>query len=257
MIDSSAKIAKSAEVDDGVEIGPYCVVGPNVRIKKGTKLISHVVVDGWTEIGEDNLIFPFTYLGAIPQDLKYKGEKTHLKIGDSNTIREGVTINLGTVQGGGVTSLGSNNLLMSYVHLGHDCQIGNHCIIATHCALAGHVVVEDYANIGGMVGISQFLNIGAYSYIGGQSGIEKDVLPFSIALGQRPPHIRGANIVGLRRRGFAAETIQIINETIKLWIRPEVPKEQCLLEIESQYGDNPEIQQLVQFIKKSTQGIIK
>lgn len=233
------------------------MIGANVKIGKGTRLIAHVVVDGWTEIGEDNVVFPFAVLGAVPQDLKYKGEPTKLVIGNNNRIRESVTINLGTVQGGGITKLGDDTLLMAYTHLGHDCIVGSHCVIANGGALAGHVVVEDYAVIGGMVGITQFARVGAHCYVAGQSGIEKDIPPFAIVQGSRPAAVRGSNIVGLRRRGVPAETIQKINEAIKLWSRPEVPKEQCLLEIESQYGEYKEIQQFVSFVRSSEIGVLR
>lgn len=257
MIHPSSIVHPKAELHPSVEVGPWCTVGPNVRIGKGTQLMSHVVVDGWTEIGEDNIIFPFSVLGAAPQDLKYRGEETKLIIGDRNRIRESVTLNLGTVQGGGKTQIGSDCLLMAYTHLGHDCIVGNHVIIANYGGLAGHAIIEDHATLTGMVGVSQFVRVGAYSYIGGQTGLERDVPPFCIAMGTRPTAIRGANIVGLRRRGFAAERIQKINESIKLWTRADVQKEQCLLDIESQYGDTPEIQQLVTFIRKSETGVVR
>lgn len=257
MIHPTAQIHPEAKLDSGVEVGPWCTIGPHVKIGRGTKLVSHVVVDGWTEIGQENTVFPFAVLGAIPQDLKYRGEPTQLIIGDRNTIRESVTLNLGTVGGGGKTQIGNNNLLMAYTHLGHDCIVGDHCIIANYGGLAGHVTLCDYVTIGGMTGISQFVRIGSYAYVGGQSGLEKDVPPFSIAIGSRPCSLKGANIVGLRRRGFSADTIQKINEAIKLWVRTDVQKEQCLLEIESQYGEYPEIQSFISFIRKSEAGVVR
>jgi UDP-N-acetylglucosamine acyltransferase len=257
MIHPSSFVHPEAQVDPSVEIGPWCTIGSHVKIGKGTKLVSHVVLDGWTTIGENNTIYPFCVIGAIPQDLKYKGEPTQVVIGNNNTIRESITINMGTVQGGGVTQVGDYNLLMAYTHLGHDCIIGNHCIIANYGGLAGHVIVEDYATIGGMVGISQFVRIGTYTYVGGQSGLERDVPPYTIALGARPCVIKGANIVGLRRRGFTADVITKINEAIKLWNRTDVQKEQCLLEIESQYGEVAEIQKFISFIRKSETGVVR
>ncbi len=256
-IHPTALVHAEAQIDHDVEIGPFCTVGANVRIGKGTKLISHVVVDGWTTIGTDNVFFPFSVIGAIPQDLKYKGEKTELIIGDHNTIRESVTLNLGTVQGGGKTVLGSHNLLMAYVHFGHDCIVGSHCIFANSSGMAGHVTIEDYANIGGMVGVSQFLRVGTHSYVGGMSAVVRDVPPFAIVVGQRPCEIKGANIIGLRRKGYKAETITAINESLKLWKRTDVTKEQCLLEIETQYGEIPEVKQLVDFMRKSESGCLK
>ncbi len=257
MIHPTAFVHPEAQLGPEVEIGPFCTVGPHVKIGARTRLVSHVVVEGWTEIGEDNVVFPFGVLGAVPQDLKYKGEPTKLIIGNKNSIRESVTFNLGTVQGGGVTSVGDHNLIMAYTHLGHDCIIGNHCVISNYGGLAGHVILEDHVIIGGMVGVSQFVRLGAHSYIGGQSGVERDVPPFTIALGSRPCAVKGCNIVGLRRRGYPAETIQKINESLKLWVRPDIQKEQCLLEIESQYGEVPEIQQFVSFIRKSEMGVVR
>lgn len=257
MIHKSSEIHPDAQIDPSVEIGPWCTIGPHVKIGAGSRLVSHVVIEGRTEIGENNSIYPFSVLGAVPQDLKYNGEPTRLVIGKGNTIREGVTLNLGTEQGGGVTSVGDDCLLMAYTHLGHDCIVGSHCIIANYGGLAGHVIVEDYAIIGGMVGISQYVRIGAHSYVGGQSGLERDVPPFTIALGTRPTLIKGANIVGLRRRGFSAETIQKINETIKLWIRPDIQREKCLQEIEAQYGENPEVQKFIAFVRKTETGVVK
>ena len=257
MIHPTSLIDSGAEIHPSVEIGPWCTIGPRVRIGKGTRLMSHVVIEGNTTIGEDNVIFPFAVIGAVPQDLKYRGEDTRVEIGNRNKIRESVTINLGTTQGGSVTKLGDDNLLMAYSHLGHDCIVGNHVIIANSSGLAGHVTLEDYVTLGGMCGVSQFVRVGAHSYIGGQSGLERDVPPFVIAMGSRPTSIKGANIVGLRRRGFAADSIQKINETIKLWNRPDVLKEQCLLEIESQYGEQKEIQQFISFIRASEAGVVR
>jgi UDP-N-acetylglucosamine acyltransferase len=257
MIHPTAIVHPEAQIHGSVKIGPYCVIGPRVQIGSGTELQSHVVIEGFTEIGTENKIFPFSVLGAVPQDLKYKGEPTKLKIGCRNVIRESVTMNLGTVQGGGATSLGDDNLVMAYTHFGHDTRVGNHCIIANNGGLAGHVTLGDYVTVGGMVGISQFARIGSHAYVCGLSGVEKDVPPFSIVIGSRPLQIKGANIVGLRRRGFTAEIIQKINEAIKLWSRPDVPKEQCLLEIESQYGELAEIQSFVSFIRESETGVAR
>ncbi len=252
-----AIIDPKAEIDPSVEIGPFCLVGPNVKIGPGCRLVSHVVVDGHTQIGANNTFFPFSTMGGIPQDLKYKGEPTRLVIGDGNTFRENTTANLGTAQGGGVTSIGHHNLFMAYVHVGHDCRVGNHCILANYAGLAGHVTVEDYANLGGMVGVAQFLRVGAHCYITGQSGVEREVPPFTIATGSRPFVLRGANIVGLRRHGFDPQTIQTLNEVIKLWGRDDVPKDRCLIEIETQYGDCLPVREFVGFIRESKAGVAK
>jgi len=254
LIHPTAIVHPGAQIDSSVEIGPWCIVGPKVKMGKGNRLISHVVIDGRTTIGEGNTFFPFAAIGMIPQDLKYKGEDTELIIGNNNSIRESVTLNLGTVQGGGKTAIGDHNLLMAYTHLGHDCIIGSHCIIANSGGLAGHCIIEDYVTMGGMCGVAPFVRIGAHAYIAGFSGVEKDIPPFAIAIGQRPCAIKGTNIVGLRRRGIPAETISVINESIKLWVRGDVEKERCLLEIESQYGDVPEVARFVSFIRSSQYG---
>ncbi len=246
-----------AELDSGVIVGPFCTIGPNVRIGKKTRLVSHVVIDGWTTIGEENTIFPFATLGLIPQDLKYKGERTELTIGNRNSIRENVSIHLGTAQGGGFTRVGDGNLLMGYVHLGHDVVVGHHAILANYVGLAGHAIIDDYAIIGGQSGVNQFVRVGSHAYIGGQSAVERDVPPFCIALGNRPMSIKGANIVGLRRRGFSADTISKVNEAIKLWTRSDYEKERCLLEIESQYGEYPEVMAFVTFIRQSESGVTR
>ncbi len=256
-IHPTATVDTKAELASGVVVGPYCTVGPNVKIGKGTKLVSHVVVDGWTTIGEENEIFPFATLGLVPQDLKYKGERTELTIGNRNSIREYVSAHLGTAQGGGFTRIGDGNLLMGYVHLGHDVIVGNSAILANYVGVAGHVVIDDHAIIGGQSGVNQFVRVGAHTYIGGHSAIERDVPPYCIGVGSRPMQIKGANIVGLRRRGFSADTISRINEAIKLWTRADVEKERCLLEIESQYGEFPEVMAFVNFIRKSESGVTR
>ncbi len=255
MIHPTAQVHPEAQIDPSVEIGPWCTIGPHVKIGARTRLMSHVVLDGWTQIGEDNMIFPFSVLGAVPQDLKYRGEATQLIIGNKNVIRESVTMNLGTIQGGGITRVGDECLIMAYSHLGHDCLVGNHCIISNYGGLAGHVILEDHAILGGMVGVSQFVRVGAYAYVGGSSGLERDIPPYCVALGVRPCVVKGANIVGLRRRGFPAETIQKINEVIKLWVRTDIQKEPCLLEIQERHGDSPEVMGFIDFIRKSEAGV--
>ncbi len=256
-IHPTAIVDPKAELASDVEIGPYCIIGPNVKIGAGTKVRSHVVIEGWTTIGKNNVFFPFAVIGAVPQDLKYKGEKTEVIIGDNNVIRESVTINLGTIQGLGKTAVGNNNLLMAYVHLGHDCVLENNIIIANSTGLAGHVHVEDFGNIGGMVGITQGLRLGTHSYIGGRSTVDRDVPPFAIAVGERPFEIKGANIIGLRRKGYKNDVILAINESIKLWRRSDILKDQSLLEIETQYGEIPEVKQFVEFIRTSKNGCVK
>ncbi len=257
MIHPTAIVHPEAKVHSTAEVGPWCTIGPKVEIGAGTRLISHVVVDGRSTIGENNTIYPFAVLGAAPQDLKYRGEDTQLIVGDRNTIRESVTMNLGTSQGGGLTRVGNDTLIMAYSHLGHDALVGSHCILANGTTLAGHVLLEDHCILGGLTAVAQFVRVGAYAYIGGQSGLEKDIPPYTIVVGQRPPVIRGANIVGLRRRGFAADTIMKVNDSIKLWARPEIQREQALLEIESTYGEVEEIRRFIKFIRESDSGVVR
>ncbi len=250
-----ALVSPGAEIADDAEIGPWCQIGPKARIGRGTRLISHVVVGGRTTIGEDNTVFPFAVLGGVPQDLKYQGEDTELQIGNGNNIRESVTMNLGTAQGGGITRLGSNCLIMAYTHLGHDCQVGDHVVLANAVALAGHVVIEDYVVIGGVTGVVQFRRIGAHAYIGCTSAIIRDVPPYCVI--EPECKVKGTNIIGLRRRGVSTDTIQKLNEVITLWKRQDVLKEKSLLEIESQYGEIPEVVSFLKFIRASESGVAR
>ena len=257
IIHPTAIVSSKAELGNDVEIGPFCTIGPNVKIGNSTKLVSHVVVDGKTTIGNYNLFFPFSVIGGIPQDLKYNGEVTELHIGDHNTIRESVTLNLGTNQGGGKTVLGSNNLLMAYTHLGHDAILGDHCVLANSVAIAGHVILDDHAIIGGLTGITQFVHVGAHVYVGAGSMIDKDAPPFAVLLGSRPCEVKGANLVGLRRKGFKNDAILALNESLKLWKHSELQKEECLQKIESEFGTFEEVKLLVKFIRKSKNGCLR
>lgn len=256
MIHASAMVHPRAEIDSSVEVGPWCTIGPQVKIGKNVKLHSNVVVDGWTTIDENTEVYPFTVLGVTPQDLKYKGEKTQLTIGKNTIIREQVSIHRGTAGGGGVTRIGNNVLIMTNSHLGHDCQIADHCVLSTFSGLAGHVILEESVWLGGMVGISPFQRLGTNSYVVGKTAVDKDIPPYVIAYGERPCILKGVNIVGLRRRGFSNETIQKIQEAVKLWTRPDAPKDQCLQEMEAQFGDSEEVKRLVAFIRES-HGVIK
>ena len=209
MIHPTAIVDPKAELDSEVEVGPYCTIGPRVRVGKGTRFHSHVVVSGRTTIGQKNVFFPFSVIGGDPQDLKYAGEETELLIGDENTIRECVTLNRGTAQGGGFTKVGSNNLLMSYVHLGHDCVIGNDVILANNATLGGHVEVGDFAVLGGISAVHQKVRIGAGAMVGGMTGVEKDVIPYGSVIGDRA-RLAGLNLVGLKRRGVERDTIHAV-----------------------------------------------
>ena len=213
-IHSSAIVSPKAKLGSNVEIGPFCIVGDDVKIGDNTVLKSHVVVEGDTEIGARNLIFPFAVIGVVPQDLKFRGEKSRVVIGDNNRIREHVTIHLGTQDGAMVTRIGSNCLLMIGVHIAHDCIVGDHVILANNATLAGHVEVGDHAVIGGLSAVHQFVRIGQGAMIGGMSGVESDVIPYGTVMGERAS-LAGLNLVGMKRRNFAREEIHALRGFFK------------------------------------------
>ena len=209
MIHHTAIIDKNSKISENVEIGPYCVIGPEVEIGSNSILHSHVNIKGNTKIGKNNEIFPFVSIGTSPQDLKYNGEKNSIIIGNNNKLREYVNINPGTSQGGTVTKLGSNNLLMVYCHVAHDCTIGNNIVLANNVQVGGHVTIEDYAIVGGSCAIHQFSRIGYLSMIGGMTGVLSDVIPFGLSLGNRN-NLVGLNLIGLRRAKISNEDIKLL-----------------------------------------------
>jgi len=213
-IHPTAIISDGAQIGNGVEIGAYCVIGANVKIGDNTIVKSHVVIDGDTEIGKGNVIFPFAAIGLQPQDLKFAGEKTKLKIGDNNNIREHVTIHLGTITGAGITKIGNNCLLMVAVHVAHDCIIGDNVILANNATLAGHVEVGDHVVIGGLSAVHQFVRIGTSAMIGGMSGVETDVIPYGLVMGERAS-LAGLNLVGMKRRNLPREEIHALRNFFK------------------------------------------
>jgi len=213
-IHPSAIVSDNAQIQEGVEIGPYCIIGENVKIKSKTIVKSHVVIDGDTVIGSNNVIYPFASIGLDPQDLKFKGEKSQLIIGDNNRIREHVTIHLGTQDGGNITRIGNNCLLMVGVHIAHDCQVGNSVILANNATLAGHVIVGDDVVIGGLSAVHQFVRIGNYAMIGGMSGVESDVIPYGLVMGQRA-NLAGLNLVGMKRHNIEREEIHALRNFFK------------------------------------------
>ncbi len=255
-IHKTAIISPKADIDDGVQIGPYCVIGDNVVIKKGTRLIAHVVVEGRTEIGENCIIYPFASLGLSPQDLKYKNEPTGLKIGKNNIIRESVTIHRASVGGDELTVIGDSNFLMAYVHIAHDCKIGNSVVMANAATLAGHVTVDDYAFIGGLVAVHQFTRIGAYAMIGGFSGVGQDIPPYTMASGARAK-LYGLNVVGLKRRGFSEESINNLKKTYKILFREKNTLKDALKKIKSEIPQTKEVKYLIEFIEKNKRGICR
>ena len=217
-IHSTALVDAAAQIDASVQIGPYAVIGPNVRIGAGTTVGAHCVIDGHTSIGQDNRIYQFASVGAPPQDKKYAGEPTALVIGDRNTIREFCTINTGTAQDRGVTTVGDDNWIMAYVHIAHDCTVGHGTVLANNATLAGHVQIDDFAIIGGLTGIHQFTRVGAYVMAGFASHISQDVPPFMMVDGN-PLAVRGLNAEGLRRRGFSSARVALIKQMHRLLYR--------------------------------------
>ncbi len=255
-IHKTAIVSSKADIDDDVHIGPFCTVGEGVVIKSGTRLISNVVVEGSTEIGEGCIIHPFATIGVPPQDLKYKNEKTGVKIGKNNIIREYASIHRASVGGDGLTEIGDSNFLMAYVHIAHDCKIGNSTIMANAATLAGHVHVEDYAVIGGLVAVHQYTRIGAYSMVGGFSGIGQDIPPYTMASGARAK-LYGLNVIGLKRHGFSDETINNLKKAYKILFREKKTLKEALKKIKSELPETPEIKHLLEFIEKNKRGICR
>ena len=211
MIHPTAIIDKNSKISENVEIGPYCIIGPEVEIGPNSKLHSHISIKGKTKIGKNNEIFPFVSIGTAPQDLKYKGEKNSIIIGDNNKLREYVNINPGTLQGGTITKLGNNNLLMVYCHIAHDCSIGNGIVLANNVQVGGHVKIEDNAIVGGSCAIHQFSRIGRLAMVGGMTGVLSDVIPFGLSLGNRN-NLVGLNLIGLRRAKISNDDIKILQK---------------------------------------------
>ncbi len=247
-IHPTAIVAGGARIEQDVEIGPYSTVGPHVEIGAGCRLMSHVVVDGHTKIGPRTKIYPFASVGLPPQDMKYRGELSTLEIGADCTIREHVTMNPGTEGGGLVTRVGSNCLFMVGAHVAHDCQVGNWVIMANNATLAGHVSVGDYAVIGGLAAVHQFVRIGAHAMIGGMSGVEHDVIPYGSAMGDRA-RLTGLNIVGLRRRGFSRDDIQVLRKTYRLLFAPEGTMTERIDDVVELYEQVEPVMDIVSFIR--------
>ncbi len=255
-IHSTAIVSSTAEIADSVSIGPYCTVGDGVVLHSGTRLVSHVVVEGPIEIGENNTIFPFAYIGAQPQDLRYQQEPTSAKIGSSNVIREYVTIHRGSPSGGGVTEVGSHNYIMAYAHIAHDCKVGNHIIMANAATLAGHVQIHDRAVIGGVIAIHQHTRIGSYAMLGGFSGFGQDVPPYTMASGARA-NLYGLNSIGLKRSGFSDETIAVLKKAYKILFRDKLTLKDALEKVKADLPQIPELITLTDFIEQNKRGICR
>lgn len=251
----SAVIASGAQVPESCTVGPFCTIGPEVVLGEHCTLISHAVLDGRTRIGARNVFHPFCSIGVSPQDLKYGGEPTETVLGDDNTIRESVTISRGTVGGGGITSIGSGNLLMTCVHIGHDSHVGSHCILANAATLAGHVIIEDYATVGAFSPVHQHCTVGKYAFIGGGTIVTQDVLPFSKTSGRRENKAFGVNSVGLERRGFSPERIRALQKAFRLLLVSKLNTTQALEKMRELEGEDVAL--LAGFIERSERGVIK
>jgi UDP-N-acetylglucosamine acyltransferase len=254
-VDPTADVHPSARLGEGTIVGAHCTIGPEVTIGRRCRIEASVVIDGWTEIGDETRIFPMASIGLAPQDLKYQGERTRLTIGKRNTIREFATINRGTAGGGGHTSIGDDNLLMAYVHVAHDCHVGSHTIFGPHATLGGHVSVEDYSNVSAGSAVHQFCRVGKYGFIGGYSIVTKDALPFGRTIGGRPARIFGVNSIGLARRGFSVDTINQLKRAYRYLLQANTT--QALAQIDADPTlSSPQVRYLVDFIRTSQRGVI-
>lgn len=256
-IHPTAIIDPGADVHPTAEIGPYCVIGAEVHVGARTRLMGHIFVEGPTWIGDDNIFYPFSSVGVASQDLKYHGERTETRIGDRNKIREFVTIHRGTEGGGGVTRIGSDNLLMAYVHIAHDADVGSHCILGNATTLAGHVTIGDWAIVEAFSGVHQFCRIGRHAFVGGYSVVTKDVLPYSMTVTPRDSKVYGANKVGLKRRDFSSESIDALQKAFRLLSSDELNTSQAIERIRAEVPALPEVDELIEFIASASRGIIK
>lgn len=256
MIHKTAIVHRKAQLAEDVEVGPYTIIEENVKIGRGTNIGPHVVIQGWTEIGEENQIFQFASIGAPPQHVKYRGERTRLKIGNRNIIREFVTMNPGTEDGEGVTTLGDNNFFMAYSHLAHDCKVGNGTIFANSATLAGHVIIEDYAILGGLAAIHQFVRIGSLAMIGAGSMVTQDVPPYTLAVGDRA-RLYGLNLVGLKRREFPDELILKLKRAYKIVFNSKLKLSKAIKTVRERFADTPEVNNFIDFIENSKRGVCR
>jgi len=258
-IHPTAVVDKNVELAEGVKIGPYSVIKGKVVVGTGTKIDSHVVLGsehGVVTIGKNNHLLPGAMVGGPPQDKKFKGESTRLEMGDNNIIREFVTINCGTASGGGVTRIGSNNMLMAYVHVAHDCHLHNNIAVANTTNFAGHVTVEDNVHVGGNCAFNQFITIGKYSFIAGDSAVNKDVMPFTIAQGKYAVS-RAANTIGMERAGFSKDEVDNVYKAIRMVIKGGRTIEEALEDIQNECAPSENIKYLMDFIRKSERGIAR
>ncbi len=256
-IHSAATVHPGARLGKGVWVGPYSYIGEKVVIGRKTRIDAHVYIDGQTEIGQNCLFSPFSAIGTEPQDITYRGEDTLTRIGDANVFREFVTVNRGTLKGGGKTVVGNGNYFMAYSHVGHDCSVGNETIFINAATLAGHVAVEDYATVGAFSGVHQFCRVGKFAFIGGYSVITQDVLPFSRVAGGRPALIYGLNVIGLRRKAFSRERIAGLKKIFKIFFYSGLNTTQALERIRAEIPEGEDRDEIIRYVQSSRRGIIK
>lgn len=256
MIHPTAIISKKAKIGDDVTIGPYAIISDDVTIGEKTVIGPHAVIEPYVEIGPECQIFQFASVGAVPQSLKFKGEVSWTKIGRQCIIREFVTINRGTEEGGGWTKIGDGCLLMAYVHIAHDCVLGRNVVMANNATLAGHIEIGDYATVGGLTAVHQFVRIGDNAFVGGKSVVVKDIPPFVLASGDRAT-LHGLNTVGLKRRGFTQETLKQLKKTYRLIFRFGLTQNEAIERVAAEVETLPEVETFVGFIKSSERGITR
>lgn len=256
MIHETAIITSGAEIDSNVDIGAYSIIGDNVFIGSGTVIGPHVVIDPFTIIGRNCRIFQYAAIGAVPQSLKFEGEKTYVKIGNGTIIREFVTIHRGTGFGGGITEVGEENFLMAYTHIAHDCKVGRKVVMANNATLAGHITIGDHATIGGLVAVHQFVKIGEYAFVGGKSAVVKDVPPYVIAAGDRA-ELHGLNSVGLKRHGFSPTTLSLLKKTYRIIFRIGLTMNEAIERVRAEVEQVPEVVNFIDFIRSSQRGVTR
>jgi UDP-N-acetylglucosamine acyltransferase len=257
-IHPTAIIDKSCEISSEASIGPYCTIGPHTKIGNGTVLDSHINIHGWTSIGERCRFYSHSSVGTDPQDLKYKGEETHLEIGDDNVFREFVSLNRGTKDGHGITVVGHNNFIMAYSHIAHDSIVGNHVIMANAATLAGHVTVGDHATIGAFSAVHQFCRVGIHAFIGGFSVVTRDALPYIKTVGDRnQAKIYGINTMGLQRKNFSEQTINELKQVYRICFRSRLNTGDALAKVRETQWTAPEVGILVEFMEHSERGFIR
>lgn len=256
-IHPTAVVDPGAELGEDVKIGPYAIINADVVVGPGSEIMAHAFVDQYTRLGANCQVFPMASIGTAPQDVTYQGERTETVIGDHVVIREYVTVHRGTTHGRGRTTVGDHCMLMAYSHVAHDCQVGSNVILVNNALLAGHVVVEDYAQIGGMVGIHQFVRVGTYAYVGGYSRVTKDVPPYMLAQGVEDFKVYGPNSIGLRRKGFSRETISAVKEAYRLIFRTRRPIQEALEEAMAEFAEIPEVRNLVEFMQQTKRGVTR